>query len=73
MNLTRLLGVITLTISISVLLSELAIGQQRLLELTGIPFSGLRPLVVLSVVLGLAALYVGVHEERDAQLHHDQL
>jgi hypothetical protein len=71
-NLSRILGLVTLIAGSSVLLGDLAVGQQRLFELTGIPFLGLRPLGVLSMILGAAAIYVGILEERESNSQHDK-
>ena len=65
MNLTRLLGALTLAAGGSLLLSEPLIGQDLLTELTGTSLLSLRLVCTVAVVLGLLAVRLGRREEKE--------
>ncbi len=65
MNLTRLLGVLTLAAGGSLLLSEPLIGQDLLSDLTGTSLLSLRFVCAVAIALGLLAVRLGRREEQE--------
>lgn len=63
MNLLRLLGVLTLAIGSSLLLSEPLLGQDLFWELTGTTLMSLRFACTVAIVLGALAVGLGMREE----------
>ena len=71
MNLTRLLGVVTLATGGSLLLSEPLLGQDLLTELTGTNLWALRAVCAIAIVLGALAVRLGRREEQELQQHKE--
>jgi hypothetical protein len=62
MNLLHLLGILTLGVGGSVLLSAVVIGQDLLSDLTGFPLEPLYGGCIVAVVLGALAVHLGRQE-----------
>jgi hypothetical protein len=65
MNITRLLGAVTLATGSSLLLSEPFLGHELLMEVTGLFETSLYLLCFVSIVLGAIAMKVGSLEDQD--------
>jgi hypothetical protein len=65
MNVTRLLGTLTLATGGGLLLSGPLLGQDLLRELAGESVAPLRLTCVVAVVLGGAAVALGIRDERE--------
>jgi hypothetical protein len=65
MNPTRLLGALALAAGGSLLLSELFVGQDVLIEITGTGLTHLRIISVIAAILGALAVGVGVREQQE--------
>jgi hypothetical protein len=64
-HVTRLLGTLTLATGSGLLLSGPLIGQDLLMELAGESVAPLRLTCVVAVVLGVAAVALGIRDERE--------
>jgi hypothetical protein len=64
-NLTQLLGVVALVIGGGLLVSELVLGQTRLVEMTGTPLLSLRLFGAVVIVLGGIAFILGKREMQE--------
>jgi hypothetical protein len=65
-NMTRLLGTLTLATVSGLLLSGSLIGQDLLVELAGESAVSLRLICALAIALGVLAVALGIRDEREA-------
>jgi hypothetical protein len=65
-NLTQLLGTLTLATGGSLLLSEPLTGQDLLTELAGDNLAPLRLACAVAIVLGAVAIGLGIREEKES-------
>jgi hypothetical protein len=70
-NLTRLLGVVTLATGGSLLVSEPLLGHDLLTDLIGTSLTTLRAVCGLAVVLGALAVRLGRRDEQEFQQHKE--
>jgi hypothetical protein len=68
-NLTRLLGMLTLVTGSTLLLSGPIIGQDLLVELAGENVASLRFICGAAIVSGVLAVALGIRDEREIHIN----